>query len=247
MNLRNFFFVLITWITFGSCKKDIDKYEDDPMVYFYVQQANSTVLVSSIAYSFATRSVTLAQDTIYVGVKIIGLAAPTERKFGAEAIIDANSATAGTDYKILTGTVKANQLMGRLPVVVYRTADLKTITKQLKIRLKDENDFKAGVIESNLFTLNWNDALIKPTNWDSVVGGLLGYFGTYSRVKYQFIIDTIALSAFPVQGSSAYSPTLITNQQMLEYARQLKLALAQYNSTHTTPLTDEFGVAVTFP
>ncbi|MDO7744939.1 MAG: hypothetical protein MUP99_14245, partial [Pedobacter sp.] len=65
-------------------------------------------------------------------------------------------------------------------------------------------------------------------------------------VKYQFIIATLGRSSFPIQ-ISTYDPLLLTNNQMLDFKAQLKDALVIYNGSHTKALTDEFGLAVTFP
>lgn len=230
----------------SSCKKDLMSYENDPRVYFFEQDATvnkAPVYVKS--FSFATEQASVAEYTVNIKVKIMGLAATNKRTFTAEAVTKGTNALVGTDYKFLPGTIDANQIEGILPVVLYRTADLKTVTKQLVLKVSDVGDFKGGTVEHNGFTLIWNDNLIKPDNWDTRPG-LVTYFGVYSVVKYQFIINTLNRSAFPIQ-TSTYDPNLLTNAQMLDLKVSLKTALVVYNNTHSTPLTDEFGVAVTFP
>ena len=229
-----------------SCKKDINKYKNDPGVYFYELQPNTTILNTSQSYSFATKATSLTKDTIFVNVKIMGLASVNDRTFSAEVIKDGTTAIEGTNYKLLNGVIKANQITGKLPVVVYRTAELKNTTLKLNIRIANSSDFKAGVSENNYFSLSWNDTLIKPANWDAFFS-LAQYFGAYSTVKYQFIIDVLKRADFPLQIGREYIPGTLTNQQMLEYLRLLKAALLNYNNTHTNPLTDEFGTVITFP
>lgn len=249
MKINNIFLAAIVLLStiISSCRKDLMQYQNDPRIYFNDVSAGQTVRLVSSSFSFATQASTLTEDTIYAKVNIMGLPTTKDRFFSAVPIDSGTTAKPGINYKLLNGTVKANQITGLLPVIVYRTSDLKTITQKLKLKIIDALDFKAGVAENNYFSLNWNDALIKPDNWD-ILNGLASYFGAYSVVKYQFIINVTGRSSFPLQGSNrVFNPNLLSSQQMQNYVLMIKGALATYNNTHTTPLTDEFGVAITFP
>jgi hypothetical protein len=230
-----------------ACNKDINAYQNEPKAYFYeLTSAITPQVVIARNFSFATIDSTIMTDTQYIAVKIQGLASGNDRLFGAKVMADSSTAVEGVDYKLLPGTIKANQFTGLLPVILYRTPLLKTTTVHIRLLIADTADFKAGITEYNKFTLNWNDALIKPDNWDSRPG-LSSYFGTYSLVKYKFIIATLHMSAWDFLIGRVYDPTKITGDQMSDYVAQLKSALKVYNSTHTPALTDEFGVLVTFP
>lgn len=230
----------------SACTKNIDGYKNDPRVYFYDIPAGTTSLLTTRTFSFATTATGTTTDTEYVQVKIEGLAAGHDRTFGAKAIADSSTAVNGVNYKLLPGTVKANSFTGILPVVLYRTTDLKDVTMKLALQMADTADFKAGVIDFNYYLLSWNDNLIKPNNWDTRPG-LATYFGVYSIVKYQFIIATLHASAWTINATRVYDATKYTNDQMLDLGAQLKTALRTYNASSPTPLTDEFGLLVTFP
>lgn len=239
-------YALLLCLFFAGCSKDIESYQNAPGVNFYeFASATSLEQVVTKSYSFAVRSAALQQDTVYIQCKIMGLPATTDRSFVVEAVAAGTTAMAGTDYKILNGTVKADQIIGSVGIVLYRTADLKSVTKKLNLKVGSGLDFSAGTVENSTFQLNWNDSLIKPDNWDTRPG-LVTYFGVYSAVKYQFVITTLGRSSFPIQ-TSTYNPLLLTNSQMLDYKAQLKEALAAFNGSNTKPLTDEFGLIITFP
>jgi hypothetical protein len=76
------------------------------------------------------------------------------------------------------------------------------------------------------------------------------YFGTYSRVKYQFMIEHLGLIDFEINYNAQTSYDETTNVVSAAYAVYLQQcvqqALEAYNNTHDTPLMDEYGVPVTF-
>lgn len=232
----------------SACNKAIPGYENDPRIYFYerfVVNSFSTTDVFSRSFSFAPFPAKLTDTTIYINVKIMGKTAATDRTFYAEPAALTTNAIPKTDYELLPGTVKANEMMGTLPVILHRTAEMKTVIKEMTIKIADRGDFKTGPQENSSFKLIWNDDYLKPDNWDTFPG--VGQsFGTYSVVKYKFIIDVLGLSQFPLQ-TAGYNPAQYSNAQMLDFKAILKNALLDYNNTHATPLRDEFGLAITFP
>ena len=95
--------------------------------------------------------------------------------------------------------------------------------------------------------------LSKPDNWDAdqyPLRPLSAYFGEYSKVKYQFMIQELNLVDFNISYNATISYDEETNTLSHNYANYLvskmKLALEEYNATHDTPLTDETGNIVTF-
>jgi len=229
-----------------SCKKDIITYVDDPRLYFYEEEATvAKAIITSRSFSFAGQPSTVTQQTIPVQVKIMGGNSDRDRFFSAEAIPSLSNAILNTDYKILNGTVAANKNIGTLDVVVYRVPGLDKITKTLVLKISNSADFKPATVENATFTINWNEALIKPANWDGFPG-LASYFGVYSMAKWKFIIETLGITSFPLvaptPGASFYS-----NAAMLDFKAQLKAALILRNLPPNTPLTDEFNLAVSFP
>ena len=113
--------------------------------------------------------------------------------------------------------------------------------------------FSIGTEGHQSFTVILKNYLAKPDNWDSANYprvALSKYFGTYSRVKYQFMIEHLGLIDFEINYNTQTSYDEETNVVSAVYAvylqQVMQRALNEYNETHETPLTDEFGIPVTF-
>jgi hypothetical protein len=238
--------VLLLFILSTACNKGLDGYQNAPGIYFF-ERVDGVIAsrITSKSFSFVLYDNSKVSDTQRIKAKIMGLPVATDRSFMA-AVDTGTKAVAGTEYKILPGVIKANEIIGYLPVVIYRTPDLKTVTKVLNLKIVDGGDFKAGVTEDARIQLNWTDNLVMPANWNTLPG-LKTYFGVYSIVKYKFIIDVLGRSDFPIQTNNTLLPGQLTNANMLDLKAILKDALVVYNNTHSPVLTDETGQIVTFP
>lgn len=251
MKFRTLFVCLVALSTslLSSCEKGIDTYEDDPRLYFF-ERATDLVQtrITSKSFSFVPFPPAFIIDTIKIKVKTMGLARDYDRPIKGAAIPAGTTAVEGTNYAFAEGVIKAGQVDGYLPVVLYRTADIKTKSVTLNLTVAETKDFKPGVVEDQTFTLNWSDDLVKPANWDGIIS-LNFYFGAYNRTKYRFIIDVIGVTDFPLQqsGRVPLNPGEYSNSMMNDIKLRLKDALAAYNASHTVPLTDENNVPVTFP
>ncbi len=251
MKFRTLFVLFVTLLTslLSSCEKEIDTYQDDPRLYFFERAADLVqTRISSKSFSFVPFPSTVLTDTIKIKVKTMGLARDYDRMLKGVTVLVGTTATEGTNYAFVEGTIKAGQVEGYLPVVLYRTADIKTKSLTLNLTIAETKDFKPGVIEDQTFSLNWSDDLVKPANWDGIIS-LNFYFGTYSRAKYRFIIDVTGITDFPLQqsGRVPLNPGEYSNSMMNDVKLRVKEALATYNASHTVPLTDENNVLVTFP
>ena len=83
--------------------------------------------------------------------------------------------------------------------------------------------------------IKWNDILSRPSNWDD----LSPFFGTFSLVKYRFMLNTTGVAEFDVD---TMSWARLTNYRIMLIA-----ALNEYNAANPNdPLRDEYGAYVTF-
>ncbi len=233
----------------GSCKKaELLKYDQPAMAYFYKDYYNVTAVNDSTVYSFAIKPDAKIVDTIKVPIRIMGPAASVDRVVNVETIADSSTAIASTHYQLLPVIVKANEFTTFMQVIVKRTADLKLSEVKLWVEIKESSDFKPGIPATtptnphaggNLkYKIRLNDILTQPSNWNV----LTTFFGTYSKVKYLFIIQTTGLSVF----SYGFSGAALSYADMNFFNDQCKTALAQYELING-PLMDENGVRVTFP
>ncbi|GGH79252.1 hypothetical protein HNQ91_005140 [Filimonas zeae] len=242
-------YLLIALPLFFSCSKDLGSYDDEPRVYFF-ERATDVVQsrITSRSFSFLTSPAAVVTDTMKIKVKIMGNTASRNRVVRGRTIATGTTAQEGVHYEFLNGVVPADSIYGYIPVLLRRTADIqqKSVTLNLGIAVTD--DFKRGVVEDSTFTITWSDNVVKPSNWDGIIS--IGYyFGTYSEVKWRFIIQVTGKSSFPLQQSARVPPAPgeYTGAAMLDLNKVLKAALLQYNNTHDPDLTDESGNLVTFP
>lgn len=123
----------------------------------------------------------------------------------------------------------------------------------VSFRLAANDTFETGSEGMQSFTVVLRNRIAKPDNWDSAnypQVALSKYFGTYSKVKYQFMIEHLGLIDFIISYSASTAIDETTNTVSPAYAVYLQQLmqerLAQYNATHDAPLTDENGDIVIF-
>ena len=124
---------------------------------------------------------------------------------------------------------------------------------RVSFRMVPDGEFAVGTENHQSFTVVLKNFLAKPDNWDTANYPrvpLSKYFGAYSRVKYQFMIEHLGLIDFEINYNTQTSYNEETNVVSAVYAvylqQVMQRALNEYNATHDTPLTDEYGFPVTF-
>ncbi|MGV3764608.1 MAG: DUF4843 domain-containing protein [Chitinophagaceae bacterium] len=232
----------------SSCEKSISGYENDARVYFFERGTDlNQTRITTKSFSFLRLPLEVTKDTFLIKVKIMGETVGYDRVVLGKTVSEGTTAQEGVHYDFIDGIVPADSIIGYLPVVLYRTADIATQSVQLNLTIAETKDFKPGVASDINFNLQWSDNVVKPANWDAFIG-LRTYFGTYSDVKWRFIIAVTGIDNFPLQQSGRVPPAPgeFTGAAMMDIALQLKAALTAYNQANDPDLTDEFG-PVTFP
>lgn len=174
------FWLMITSIVWllASCSKDKGKlFEEDAMVY----REN---LPDSTDYTFGTKPSSVLVDSVMVTYRIIGTAVNRDRVINLVPNA-ATTATPGYHYKVGKAVIKANAFNGVVPIYVYRKPGLKDSTLVVSLNVQANDDFKPGYMDKLRYKFTLNDILSKPSNWDRT---WLPYYGTYSLVKFKFII-----------------------------------------------------------
>lgn len=242
-------------VAITSCSKEL-VYKNMPGIYIDKEKLTAR---DSTAYSFAEKSESLMLDTIYIPVKISGEVSNTDRNVPLQANAAKTNAIAGTHYQILTTVIKANELTARVAVLLKRTPDLKS--KQLRIYLETapNTDFPLTITSTKTnstfsgeasstyspgYLIKLTDQILKPDTWDGSGSWFRYYFGTYSAVKFKFIIEVTGRT---VWGDRArYGPDAPTSAQLQIYYTKLITALYEYEKING-PMIDETGNQVTFP
>ena len=172
--------------------------------------------------------------------------------FGGDSALMANTVRT-EDY-----VIPAGQIGGTYQVYFntqrLNSPDLFTKTDgTIHFRVVPTDAFALGSENHQQFTVVLKNYLAKPDNWDNANYPrvpLSKFFGTYSRVKYQFMIEHLGLIDFEINYNIQTSYDEERNMVSAVYAvylqQVMQRALAEYNATHDTPLTDELGNPVLF-
>lgn len=225
--IKLIFFILVTGLSAGACKQDpLMLYDEPASIYLYT-------VPDSMEYSFATRPDQLTTDTVQLQYRIIGSASDQDRPLKLVAAAE-STAKQGYHFTLGEAVVKANEFATVVPVYLHRKPGLKDSIVQLILELESNEHFGLGFNDKLRYKLTFTDILRKPNNWDSVWAA---YFGTYSEVKFRFLISVTGKSnweSFPFPQDSRY---------LAQRARNALLEYIQQNG----PLIDEFGAEVFFP
>ncbi|MBR1681790.1 MAG: DUF4843 domain-containing protein [Bacteroidaceae bacterium] len=221
---------------------------------------------AGVVYESATYNYSYAYEegSVPFYAQITGMPVDYDRSFRLEVTGDDADAVAPTlrteDYVIPAGAIGGTYA---LHLGTQQLTDASLFTDRdgtVQLRVVPSETFSIGTEGYQFFTLIVKNYLAKPDNWDAVPTRndmlifypIARYFGSYSRVKYQFMIEHLGLVDFQIQASMGSLPNYVeeTNTISASYAvqlqQQMQQALSEYNATHDTPLTDEYGYEVTF-
>jgi len=191
-----------------SCEKELEPYSN-PDCYLNFRFVNSNgkdlqneelaktpaLIETPTLYNFKTHG-DVQSDTVWLEAKTAGFVRDYDREFALEQVqVDgAVNAVAGVDYVAFDSpeaqriqVVKAGESQFRVPVVVLRSSNVKSKDVTLKVRFKENQNFKKGFTMMQTRVISFTDRLSKPAVWDEC--GLDDIFGEYGDVKYQLMID----------------------------------------------------------
>jgi hypothetical protein len=226
--------LILTLTLFSSCEKEGFYYQDVDRVRIegpYKWAVNT----DSLEFSFITTPSGINQIEMEITVYVMGFAADKDRVVKIGINSSKTTATSSHFSCPLQVTVPAKSLSATFPVLLKRTSDLQQNTVRLYVELEESSDFKVGVAERDHLLIKWNDILSMPKNWSE----LEQFFGSFSLVKYRFMINNTGITEF--------SATTMSWAQLMNYKIILRNALDEYNAANPgNPLKDENGQFVTF-
>ncbi len=237
-----------------SCTKEkVDLY-DVTLSALNIWAGTENIPVDSITYNY---SYTVDKGYIVFYARVSGVPVDHDRTFSLEAV-SGNLSEAEGSYELGTYTIPAGEVQMK-DTIFFDTSKLKNPSSFtvndgiLVLQMKPNDSFVAGAEELSQLHIILKNYLAKPDEWDSAIFPLMPYvrsFGEYSKVKYQFMIQTLGMRDFHISYTAVTPYDSQTNTISYNYASYLadrmKQALAEYNATHDTPLTDETGALVTF-
>lgn len=257
MNMKKLIYTLSTLLaalTLGSCSSEgIDRFDTDYKalnIWFGSASVVSDQITHNYSYAIGEKGVTFY-------ARITGTPTDYDRTFTLEAY-DGDIAEAGNSYRVEDYVIPAGQTTGTF-TLYFDSSKLPSENSfaeegELYFRMKANDEFSTGADGLNTLHVILRNYLSKPDEWDAAASYLYypysTYFGSYSKTKYRFMIETTGLVDFRIHRTTSTPYDAEENVISGAYATYLKqvlqLALEEYNNTHDTPLTDENGDLVTF-
>ena len=249
-----------------SCEKELESYShQESYLNFRFQKSNGDDMLNSelassnsvvntpVQYNFKTHG-TIQQDTIWLQAKYIGFVTDYDREYTLEQIevAGADNAVPGVDYVAFDNpeaqrvmVVKAGESNFLVPVILLRSSGLQKKDAILKVRFKENKNFKNGFSNMQTRIISFTDRLTKPAVWDEYNLDLL--FGSYGDVKFQLMLDWSGLSWSDEFISEMYT----TDKAYFDYLSALfKKRLAQENAERQSRGEDVWreadGTAISF-
>lgn len=181
MKIKRACFLVTAGLFLGAvaCKKDrFLTYDHFSNIYLDLNADQRDSIVYTFAYDM-----TMAADTIFIPVRLMGHRTDTERFYEAYVEQDSSSAQIDKHYKALQNRYSLAEGQGQtsLPIIVYNTSDLEKHSVNMIIKLKASDDF--GVENNKLIRAYVVlSAQLEQPNWWNM------WMGTYSRVKHQLFL-----------------------------------------------------------
>jgi hypothetical protein len=237
-------------MVFAGCEElVVNKYGDYTAVYFYNGRSNilGNAQYDSISHSFFYSSGSTGVDTVWVDVRLTGIASPFSRPIPLKQIFpdgeqEDSKGQPGVHYIAFDNPQLAsflimpeNKVVAKIPIVLLRHESLQQKEYRLWLELGSNEYFDPGVKESQRFLIKISDLVVQPANWTRVWQSA---FGTWSVVKMKFIIDYVGVTDFDID---------ILYVDMKNYLNQkAKSKLIEYEAANG-PLYDETNKRVEFP
>lgn len=210
-----------------ACKDEYMFFDEE---FASMQFAGSGSTNDSVVFSFALRP-GVDVEKVKIPLRLIGFTSEQEREVSVRVDQSKTTAKEGVDYSIEKCVLPAREIYADLEIIVKRSVELENEDLVLSIFLEENEYFKKPPVESGDFKIVLTSELSKPSDWKNE-------FGPYSVVKHEFIIKVTN------KGTDYYE---WSGQLLIYYLGMLNQALYEYNKEHPgEPLTDEFGVLVTF-
>jgi len=228
-NINRLITTVILYLIISACgKEERLMYKESPAIYF----SRDFPLPDSVNYTFVVKPDTLLRDTVYLNIRITGLATDADRKFNL-VIADSSTAIKGTHFDIGPAVVKAGQYAVKFPVYLFRTPDMKNKVFSVYFRIASSDDFAEGFAGNLKYQIRVTDMLLKPSDWSDF------FYGAYSLTKHQFMVSRLGTTAITMGTGAQFS-------EIMSILQKMRVELIRYENANG-PLVDENGNRVTFP
>lgn len=235
-----------------SCEENNRYYFEEQYSALNIWLGTKTTPVDSITYNYAYQA---EYDSVMFYVRLTGMPLDVPQSFSLEAV---EGDTALVDFSYAGYILAPGVNEAAFPIYINKTmdfSDFKDRNGYIVFKMKGNDVFAQGAEEYSRLYIVLKNGVGKPDNWDVATGSyqpLSKYFGSYSDVKYSFIIQVTGMSNFQIYRTTVQNPELedsvITHLEAEYLKAKCKLALQEYNSDpEKEDLKDENGEPVIFP
>ncbi|MDE5550178.1 MAG: DUF4843 domain-containing protein [Bacteroidaceae bacterium] len=244
----------LSLLAVGCSKEEVSTYDTSLCCLNLWVGTQTGAVYESTTYNY---SYAYEEGNVTFYAQISGMPSKHDRTFRLEAYGDDLERMGNTirteEYVIPAGEIGGTYQVHFNSQLLSDPTLFTTEDGRIHFRMVSNDDFSIGTEDHQSFTVVLKNYLAKPDNWDTANFprvALSRFFGTYSRVKYQFMIEHLQLIDFEINYNTQTSYDEEANVVSYSYATHLQQvmqrALNEYNETHDTPLTDEYGNPVTF-
>src|SRR6188768_1728140 len=183
------FYIVLFGAIVPGCKEDVPTVFAEPDGIYFSAPADS------ITYTFAKYPHRVT-DTLKIPVTVLGKAADKDRTITLEKLSGTDiNGTEGVHYKLLQPyIIPAGKVTTMLPVVIYRTGDMDSLSINFKFQLKANENFVSGISAKTSLKIKVG-YLQKPPTWGELTGlqwaGYSTNMGTWTKTKYKVILDAL--------------------------------------------------------
>src|SRR6187455_906879 len=186
---KGIYYIILFVAILPGCKEDVPTIFAEPDGIYFSAPADS------MTYTFAKYPNRLS-DTLKIAVTVLGKAAGTDRTISLEKLSGADiNGTEGVHYKLLQPyTLPAGKVSTTLPVVIFRTGDMDSLSINFKFQLKANENFISGISTKTSLKIKVG-YLQKPPTWGELTGlqwaGYSTNMGTWTKTKYKVVLDAL--------------------------------------------------------
>lgn len=219
--MKRILFILTSLLALASCREVLPKHFDDITGVYFSNYASAGMLSDRKEFTFAYVDGDSAE--VPVSIQLLGRTSENDRTIALEAV--SSDAVQGTDYEIPSAAIlPAGSSTLSYNVILHRTPGLKTDTRTLVLRLKENADFivpftfqtttGGTTVSADTYTIVFNDQFtVAPEGWSTL------FVGAFSQQKFELICDVCGLSRaeFTVKGGISSARWMYIQTVMLRY------------------------------
>ncbi|WDF68401.1 DUF4843 domain-containing protein [Sphingobacterium oryzagri] len=245
--MKKILVIAVTLFLFFGCSKNEHLLYTEKRALSFANRSPLTT-GDSLVYSFVSNAVQGNRDTLYLPLRLTGDLLTQELPFSLE-VAPGSTAQEHVHYEFTPTIFPADTATHNYPIILLRTPELVTETRTLNLSIVANDNFDVGPLSNETAVvrgvvsrrsyetvkLQLTDRLVRPSWWGFAENY---YYGSYSEVRYRFMIETCGITDF--------SYLTLSFPLIINYIALLQSAAIEYERVNGQPLRDENGAIISF-